>query len=203
MVQVNKYMITALLAVAVLAAGCAKLPLQKSHKYNPTSLDRRQGVDCWTFIETNAQLATMKEAIEMCGMQDIYTQTEHKYTFLLLDETAFSTYILPAMNVGDIGEAPVDELRSILEFHVIKGEYDSYNGAIGYDPVYVITLWQSPDAVMTIKLNDDSSKSNRQQDRVTLMDQCGHSTVIKATSSDYLMTNGPAHILSRNCLYKP
>ena len=51
------------------------------------------------------------------------------------------------------------------------------------------------------KLNDDDTLSNKRQDKVTFMDQCGSSTVVYATTSDLLMTNGPAHILSRNCVY--
>lgn len=199
MVQVNK-IIVAVLTAAMLFAGCEKLPLQRTHKYNPKALDRRQGVDCWTYINGNPGLATMREAIEKCSMQDYYSE-DGGYTYLLLDETAFSSYILKALNVQDIGDAPEDKLRDILLFHIIKGRYDSYNGAIGYDPVFVITLWNNVDAVMTIKLYNDDSKSRTLQDKVTFMDQCGNSTSFRATSSDLLMTNGPAHILSRHCVY--
>ena len=199
MVQVNKIMLALLLAAATLA-GCAKLPLQRTTKYNPKALDRRQGVDCWTFINSNANLATMREAVEICGMQDYYSE-KGGYTYLLLDETAFSSYVLKSLNVQDIGDAPVDRLRDILLFHIIKGEYDSYNGALGYDPVFVITLWNNVDAVMTVKLYNDDSKSRTVQDKVTFMDQCGSSTSFRATTSDLLMTNGPAHILSRQCVY--
>ena len=201
MVRVNKVIFAAALLAATLL-GCTKLPLQKSYKYEPTALDPHQGVDCWTWIQGAENLATMKEAIELCGLSGYYSQTERKYTYLLLDETAFSSYIFPTLGVGDISEAPVAQLKDILLFHIIKGEYDSYNGALGYDPVYVLTLWDNVDAVMTMKLYNDSSKSKGLQDRVTLMDQCGSSTAIRATTSDLLMTNGPAHILSRNCVYK-
>ena len=168
MVQVNKILLALLLAAATFA-GCEKLPLQRTSKYNPKALDRRQGVDCWTYINRSTDLVTMREAIEICGMQDYYSE-KHGYTYLLLDETAFSSYVLKSLNVQDIGDAPVDRLRDILLFHIIKGEYDSYNGALGYDPVFVITLWNSVDAVMTVKLYNDDSKSRTVQDKVTLMD---------------------------------
>ena len=199
MVPANKFLLAALLLIA--AVGCSKLPLQQTHKYEPKPLDRNQGVDCWTYVETTPRLATMKAAVELCGMQSYYQETAKKYTWLLLDETAFSTYILPRLGVEVIADAPVEALKDILLFHIIKGEYDSYNGAVGYDPVYVITLWENLDAVMTLKLNNDTSLSSRQQDKLTLMDQCGHSTIVKAAMSDLLMTNGPAHILSRPCIY--
>lgn len=187
--------------LAVLFTGCEKFPLQKSYRYNPEPLDPHQNMTCWEYICSADNLASMKAAIEKCGMEDYYSKNTGKYTFLLLDETAFSTYILPGMDAGTIEEADAETLRDILLFHIVTGEYDSYNNTLSYDPIHVITLWQDLDAVMTIKLNDDSSLSNRRQDKVTFMDQCGSSTVIYATTSDLLMTNGPAHILSRNCVY--
>lgn len=200
MVQVNKILLAVLLAAATLT-GCEKLPLQRTTKYNPKPLDRRQGVDCWTYINGNPSFSTMREAVEICGMQDYYSE-DGGYTYLLLDETAFSSYVLKSLGVQDIGDAPVDRMRDILLFHIIKGRYDSYNGALGYDPVFVITLWKNVDAVMTVKLYNDDSKSRNTQDKVTFMDQCGSSTSFRATASDLLMTNGPAHILSRPCVYK-
>lgn len=199
MVPANKILFAAVLLVAAL--GCSKFPLQQSHKYEPKALDRNQGVNCWNYVENTPGLSTMKAAVERCEMQSYYTETEKKYTWLLLDDVAFASYVFPSLGVDVLEDAPVDALRDVLLFHIIKGEYDSYNGAVGYDPVYVITLWHHQDAIMTVKLNDDKSLSNRLQDKFTLMDQCGHSTVVKATTSDLLMTNGPAHILSRPCVY--
>ena len=200
--EIMKRFIPIIIAAALaLAAGCDKLPLQKSYSYDPVPLDPHQNMTCWEYICSSGDLTSMRKAIEMCGMQDYYSGNGEKYTFLLLDETAFATYILPGMEVGTVEEADPSELRDILMFHIIYGEYDSYNGTLSYDPIHVITLWQSLDAVMTIKLNDDDTLSNKRQDKVTFMDQCGSSTVVYATTSDLLMTNGPAHILSRNCVY--
>ena len=119
----------------------------------------------------------------------------------LLDDTAFNSYVFTQLEAGSVVDADADRLRDILLFHIIKGEYSSYNGVLSYEPVHVLTLWNHLDAVMTIKLNNDKTLSSKRQDKVTLMDQCGASTVIYARTSDLLMTNGPAHILSRNCVY--
>ena len=190
-----------LLTFAVIATSCDKLPLQKNYPYDPKPLDPHQGVTCWEYISSAEDLVTMKKAIEKCSMVDLYAQEKAEYTYLLLDETAFNSYVLNQLEVSSIEDADTDRLREILLFHIIKGEYSSYNGILGYEPVHVLTLWESLDAVMTIKLNNDKSLSSKRQDKVTLMDQCGASTVIYARTSDLLMTNGPAHILSRNCLY--
>lgn len=194
--------LTLILTAALCLAACEKLPLQKQYKYDPKPLDPNQGVNCWQYISSSDNLSTMKTAIELCGLTDYYSTSESKYTYLLLDETAFNSHILQKAAVPSVAEMDPDELTNLLLFHIIKGSYSSYYGTISYDPEHVITLWKSQDAVMTIKLFDAvSTHSQKQQDRVTLMDQCGSSTVVNATSSDILMTNGPAHILSRPCIY--
>lgn len=190
-----------LMTMALLILSCDRLPLQKGYDYDPKPLDPHQGMTCWEYISKTDDLAIMKQAVVKCGLVELYSQEEEKYTYLLLDDTAFKSYVVRQLGVSSIDDADMAELRDILLFHIIKGEYSSYNGMLNYEPVHVLTLWDSLDAVMTIKLNDDKTLSSKRQDKVTLMDQCGSSTVIYARTSDLLMTNGPAHILSRNCVY--
>ena len=190
-----------LMTMLLLAVSCDKLPLQKGYDYNPKPLDPYQGVTCWEYIAKTYDLSLMKRAVQLCGLTDLYSQEASEYTYLLLDDKAFESYVVRQLGVSSIDDADTEKLRDILLFHIIKGEYSSYNGLLGYESIHVLTLWNSLDAVMTIKLNNDKSLSSKRQDKVTLMDQCGSSTVIYARTSDLLMTNGPAHILSRNCVY--
>lgn len=190
-----------LMAIALLSASCDKLPLQKGHDYDPKPLDPHQGVTCWEYITKTHDLAIMKQAVEKCGLTEFYSQDKTQYTYLLLDDSAFNSYVFQQLEVASVAEADEQALSDILLFHIIKGEYSSYNGMLSYEPIHVLTLWNSLDAVMTIKLNNDKTLSSKRQDKVTLMDQCGSSTIIYARTSDLLMTNGPAHILSRNCVY--
>ena len=190
-----------LMAIALLAVSCDKLPLQKSHDFDPKPLDPHQGITCWEYVTKTYDLQLMRQAVEKCGLTELYSQEKAEYTYLLLDDSAFTTYVFPQIAASSVEEADADALRNILLFHIIKGEYSSYNGMLSYEPVHVLTLWSSLGAVMTIKLNNDKTLSSKRQDKVTLMDQCGSSTVIYARTSDLLMTNGPAHILSRNCVY--
>lgn len=191
------------LILALSLIGCDKLPLQRSYDYDPKPLDPHQYMTCWEYIEQDSRLASMKTAVERCALTEYYSQTAQKYTYLLLDETAFTDYILPQLEAASIEEADTEAMKEILLFHIIRGEYNGYNGTLSYDPSHVLTLWEDLDAVMTSKLyNDFDSLSQKLQDRVTFMDQCGHSTVVYATMSNLLMTNGSAHILSRNCVYE-
>ena len=190
-----------LMTIALVAVSCDKLPLQKSHDFDPKPLDPHQGITCWEYVTKTYDLQLMKQAVEKCGLTELYSQEKAEYTYLLLDDSAFTTYVFPQIEASSVEEADADALRNILLFHIIKGEYSSYNGMLSYEPAHVLTMWNSLDAVMTIKLNNYKTLSSKRQDKVTFMDQCGSSTVIYARTSDLLMTNGPAHILSRNCLY--
>lgn len=192
-----------LILLLFVLGGCDKLPLQASYEYDPRPLDPQQHMTCWEYIGQTLSLSTMKRAVERCGLEELYSQNTTPYTYLLLDEEAFSKYVLPQLGADGIADADVEKLTRILLFHIVRGEYNAYNRMLGYDPVHVLTLWEDLDAVMTIKLyNDFSSLSQKQQDRVTFMDQCGQSTIVYAKTGNLLMTNGTAHILSRNCVYK-
>ncbi len=198
----RKYTIILLCCLAALTS-CSKLPLQKAYDYDPQPLDPHQHVSCWEYMGNNENLSLMKEAVERCGFEDYYSQTEKEYTFLLLDNKAFNEYVLPQLEAGSIAEANFSALGNIILYHIIKGNYNAYNHSLNYDPQFVLTLWNNLDAVMTIKLfNADETLSQKQQDKVMFMDQCGSSTIVSATRSNLLFNTGCGHIISRNCLYK-
>ena len=209
------------LAITVMAflTGCDKLPLQKQHKYKPEALDPHQHMPCWEYILTRSDddLMIMAQVIEACDMVEYYSQMEEKRTYLLLNNTAFTNTSygiyrrlgINAAVVADLESYPEvkAQLRNILLFHIIKGEYHGYNQTLNYTPLHVITLWQDINSVMTIKLFDGFASNPRvlsrsQQDRLVLMDQCGNSVVISgSTMSNILLDNGAAHVIARECLY--
>jgi uncharacterized surface protein with fasciclin (FAS1) repeats len=183
-----------------LLTGCDKFPLQTDYEYNPKKIDIYQHKTCWEFIESRPDiLSTMNEAIVKCGLQNYYTQTERVYTYLLLNNDAFANYIFLQLNVTNVVDADSTKLTNMLLYHIVKGNYSAY-GQLNYDPIHVLTCWNDINAVMTIKLNDTKT-SSADQDKLILMDQCGKSTQFPAVTSNLIMTNGPAHVLGRNCLY--
>lgn len=199
----------------VFTTGCDKLPLQKAKKYNPEALDPHQHMACWDYIQTRPDLAILAQAITACDMTGYYRQIENKYTYLLLNEAAFTNAsygILKRLGISAVSDVEAfpemkQKLKNVLLFHIIKGEYHGYNKTLGYDPVHVITLWQDVSSVMTMKLfdgftDDPRVLSNGRQDRLVLMDQCGNSPVIEVTAmTNLLLDNGAAHVIQRECLY--
>ena len=98
-----------LLILLTLVCSCDKLPLQKTYPYDPQPLDPHQGVTCWEYISSSEDLAIMKQAIEKCGLVELYAQQKAEYTYLLLDDTAFNSYIFTQLEAGSVADADADK----------------------------------------------------------------------------------------------
>lgn len=177
--------------------SCEWLPLYTDEKYTGEALNGETGMNCMEFIESRPDIfSNLKEAIDICGIRDYYTQSNVKRTYLLLTNTALSA--------AEVANATTPEkitaLRNVLLFHIVQGFYHAY-GTLSYDPAYVITLWKDPNAIMSLTLGQSAS-SFQNQDTVRAMDQCGSSSAVVAVSSNYFLTNGVAHVFDRKCVYK-
>lgn len=187
--------------LGVVSFSSCELPLQKDEDYDGKSLDIYQHKTCWEFMEQRKDLFnSMMKAIDMCGMKDYYTQTTTQYTFLLLTEKAIGDKVKET----EADPSKIDELRNILKFHIIDGAYSSYTN-INYNIIYVKTLLeeQGGDVQMSLMLTLGIHASSRDDvDRLEIMHGCGSSDVVRAIASNYIMTNGPAHVLDTYCQYK-
>lgn len=188
-----------LLAVLIAASlsSCELLPLQTNEKYRGEALDPHTGLSCMQYIESMPELfSNLREAIAVCGLEDYYTQTSEKLTYLLLTNTA----ILPAeVESAKINAADRTKLRNDLLFHIVQGYYHGY-GTLNYDPIFVVTMYESPNAIMTLKLETHISDRN-QEGTLKAMDQTG-SSVVTCVSSNYFFTNGVGHIFNARCRYQ-
>lgn len=182
------------LAVAGTITSC-DLALQRNDEYTGSTLDIYQHKTCWEYMESRPDLFTsMMDGLELCGMTDYYTQTTTTYTYLLLTETAIAEKVAAAKTDSE----QLQELKDIFLFHIIKGEYHAY-GILTYNVTYVDTLLGG-ESKMSMVLQQAASDRNK-IDRLNLMTNCGSSTVVTAVASNYIMTNGPAHILDDICVY--
>lgn len=175
--------------------GSCDLSLQTNDDYTGGKLDIYQHKTCWEYMESRSDLfASMMEGLELCDMVDYYTQTTQKYTFLLLTEKAIADKVAEAK----ADPSKVQGLKEILLFHIVKGEYHAY-GPLDYNVTFVETLLGG-DAKMSLVLQQHASNRNN-IDRLNVMTNCGSSKVVTAVASNYIMTNGPAHILDAICVY--
>lgn len=203
--------ITLLTILTLSLWGC--LDIQGSYDYKPSVIDPNLGMSAWEFIELRTDtFSILKQAIEHVdqaypGFKDLYTQDQRKYTYLFLDDAGFTGTGGVFRNVGG-GITSVDEmnpavLRNILLYHIVDGFYHSHNreGSLHFDPIHVITLLRSQDAIMTMKISNENSRVNFS--RLIVNDTAGSSTPVMAATSNLIATNGAIHVFSRQIVYVP
>ena len=165
------------------------LDIQDSYDYEPANIDNNVYMNTWEFIQSRPDaFSSLQTAIECSGIDlSIYTQTEKKYTYLLLHNDAFkgANGILSNYGVASIEDMDKETLTNILLYHVIN----------------VITLWKSPNAFMTLKLNNSASIES--YSRLVINDMLGNSTPVTAMTSNILTTNGAVHVVGQEIVYKP
>ncbi len=203
---------TMLLSILILSVwGC--LDIQDSYDYKPSVVDPNLGMSAWEFIEHRTDtFSILKEAIEYVdqaypGFKDYYTQDKRKYTYLFLDNAGFTGTGGVFRNTGG-GVTSVDQinpavLRNILLYHIVDGFYHSHNrdGSLNFDPIHVITLLRSQNAIMTMKISNENSRNNFS--RLIVNDTAGSSTPVMAATSNLIATNGVIHVFSRQIVYLP
>ena len=191
-ILLNAFMI---LFAAVLNS-CEMLPLQTDEKYHGTALDPNTGMSCLEFIESRPDLFTnLREAIKVCELESYYTQTSSKQTYLLLSDKAITT---SEVELAKTDAAAKTKLINDLRFHIIQGYYHAY-GTLNYDPIFVITCFDSPKAIMTIKLETHISNS-AEEGAIKTMELTGQ-VVRKCVSSNHFFTNGVGHIFDLKSTY--
>ena len=70
-------------------------------------------------------MSTMAEAITRAAMQDYYSQ-EKGYTYILPRNNAWKKY-LTANKYASVQEIPVEQLQSVLKYHLVKGKVNFSN----------------------------------------------------------------------------
>ncbi len=188
--------------LGITLTGC--MPLQDSYDYKPANIDNNVYMDTWDFIESRQDIfSQLSRAITHSEIDpEIYRQTDRRYTYLLLTNTAFggATGLLATYGASSVEQMDKAVMRDILLYHTVNGYYHGL-GTLSFDAVNVITLWDSPDAIMTMKLNNRNSLE--QYSRLVVNDLAGSSTAVTATVSNILTTNGAVHVFDKPLIYKP
>lgn len=192
-----------------LMVGC--LDIQGSYDYEPSNANPYLSVTAWEFIEQRQDtFSILKEAIEYVdvaypGFKNLYTQTDKKYTYLFLDDAGFTATggVFKNAGVSSVQAMNPEKLRDILLYHIVEGCYHSLSigGSLNFEPINVITLLKSQDAVMTMRISDANSRTD--YSRLKINENAGSSPVITAATSNLIPTNGVIHVFSKQLIYIP
>ena len=201
MITIIQKFIILVMAIPFLV-GC--LGIQDDYKYVPSNINNNVNMTAWGYINSRQDVfSSLKQAILYCGIDTtLYQQTSKKYTYLLLDNLAFtgSSSVLANANVTSITNMDKQILKNVLLYHIVDGYYTGLE-TLNFNPIFVITLWKSPLAVMTLELSNKPSSSY--YSRLVINDMAGNSTSFLASTSNILTTNGVIAVLDRPAVYVP
>lgn len=181
--------------------GCG---MQGSYDYEPQRADNHVYVDTWDYIVQRQDVFSMlKQTIELCGLQELYTQGDKPYTYLLWDNTAFTRsggILAKYANGGGIESLDAEAVTNALLYHIVDGYYHGL-GTLTFDPTPVITLWRSQRAMMTLSIA--GSTDVYLYSRLLVNDNLGSGQRVVAVTSNLITTNGVIHVLDREAVYTP
>lgn len=134
-------------ALVILLTQCE---IQDNFEYQK-SPESELNVTAWEYIQSKDILSSMAEAITAAGMESYYTGST-SYTFILPDNTGWSSY-LSANGYNSISDIPVETLRKVLGYHIVKDIVNfsdvnlmEINDYIAYDTVSGEIMYLSHDS---------------------------------------------------------
>ena len=202
-----------LLLTACCLHGC--YGIQESYDYKPAKANPYLNQSVWEYIESRQDIFSLfKECVEHVdaaypGFKDLYTQTTEKYTYLLLTNNAFSgtqgifNQIGGSTAITEVDALDPEKLRDALLYHIVEGHYHSLDvsGSLSFSRIYVVTLLKKQDAIMTMKLEDNTGRNY--YTRLVVNENTGSSLERWAKTSNLVATNGIIHIFDSYIYYKP
>ncbi len=194
-----------LLATALLCWSCEDMNLQKDYDYERTPLDPHIDMTAWEFMNSRTDLfSLMIEAAEYGGMEGSYKQTEQKLTYLLIDDAGMRLF-LNRQGALLMTQVDVEKVRKLLQYHTIVGEYHAYDKKLPVEPIYVKTMLDGEDGLMTIKVNKTAASSVGSpiaNGNILVNSNNFASASISSISSNIMPVNGVIHVFSGFAYYR-
>lgn len=102
----------------VLMLSLTQCEIQENYEYQYGNPGGKLNQTAWEFIQQTDILSTMEEAVGIAGMEDYYSGST-AYTFIIPRNSAFANY-LKANKYTALSDIPVETLRDILKYHLVK-----------------------------------------------------------------------------------
>lgn len=191
-----KYLILISFSCLMLFSSC--LDVQENYEYTPSNSSNEINMTAWDFIKSRPDIfSDLLDAVRKSGMDStLYYSNSQKLTYLLLNNTAMSSL---TSTIGPVNSTTNSKWINVLSYHIIDGNYHGL-GTLNFDPTYVVTLWRSQDAIMTLQL-ESRNTFNYSRLVVNGLDPAwtALTTTFKyAVTSNLMCTNGVCHVLNRH-----
>ena len=167
------YIICTPLLFLLVLSGCEKFPLLKDVEREPVTLDPKQGVTAWDYLNkprTDTLFNMMIRAIKYAGLEEEYKKPDRTYIFLAnqaitslsattgVESTTsyFGRRLVKGVAGKKLQDYPVAEIRNLLKYHIIEG-YHTY-GNLTPNPEPFNTL-RTDSLVNTVTMNIANASS--------------------------------------------
>jgi len=196
-----KYITVMLLFVSI-TSSC-DLDLQTDYDYKDSVLDPQINMTAWEFLQERQDIfSTLTEAIEYAEVKEYYTQTDKKYTFLALNNSAMRLYMMDRFpGATSITECDKDQVKDLLLYHIVEGAYSAYGGLM-VEPMFVLTKLKGEKGLMTMLTRKNPWQADAGKVVVNDAGSNGNSPVRQAVTSNIEPTNGVIHVFEIYCYYK-
>jgi len=205
--KINLYSLIVLLTIGFFSVSCDKLDLQKDYDYNGEPLDPHVNMTAWEFMNSRPDVfSMMKQAVEYTGMEEYYTQTDSKLTYLFINNDGMKAFAIRHGGL-EVTHVPVEKVKKLLQYHIIEGEYHAYNKKLPVEPIYVKNMLEGEDGLMTIKVNKSSASSVGSpiaNGNIVINTSTSNflSASISSVTSNILPTNGVIHVFAGFAYYR-
>jgi uncharacterized surface protein with fasciclin (FAS1) repeats len=195
----------------LLMSSCEELPLQKNYSYDGEQIELETGITAYEWIKKRSdKFSWMLEAIDYAEMSSYYMQDSVKYTFLVIDDVALERW---ANNNGalEITDLDKEKVKSLIKYHIIKGQYSAYDKQCPIEPSFVKTLLAGEDGLLTMHCVKSSFPIYNAADGPVITSgniminatyANGSSPQRSSVTSNIITTNGVIHTFSDYCFYK-
>ena len=179
------------------------MELQKNYDYEASIDDPHVNVTAWEYFQDHQDVfSEFTTAIEYTGLKDYYTQTENKYTYLALNNTAMQSYRENAFpGIASITDCDKETVKNMLLYHIVDGEYSSY-GQLQVEAMFVLTMLPGEKGLMTMSVWKNPWQAAVGKILVNETGSNGKSPQRNAKTSNILPTNGVIHIFEKYCYYQ-
>lgn len=190
-----------LVGIFMMLLSSCDLDLQTDYDYSQKVDDPHINMTAWEYVASNEDnFSLLKEALEYTGVDEYYKQTEHQYTFLLLNNTAMKAF-MESKGVTEISSCDMQELKNLLLYHIVSGHYSSY-GELDVEPRFVITMLSGEEGLMTMNVWKNPWQAAVGKIVINQTGSNSKAHQCKSVTTNIMPTNGVMHIFEDYSYYK-
>lgn len=196
------------IALIITVFSSCDLTLQQKVPFKPETpvLANFKNQTAWDWIQTHPQgdFTYMEQAINITGLQNLYSQVDSQRTYLLLKDVAFTQtngilQVITGSTKGDLttlNATNILRLKNLLMYHIVSQYVDQGpdNLKVLYKDYFFQTLLPGSSGIISIQRDERFKMIFNASPTLPVTKKPTNSS--SGTLFNYVMKNGVAHLLS-------